>query len=140
LSDTPPKKARGYADPTEASFNQVYSFYKKNARRSGREFSLSKDEFRALTQQPCHYCGQSRSRAFKTYKTKDFFVGNGVDRVLNSDGYRAGNVVPCCTECNARKSASTFEEFRAWIARVASHLILKVPTPKRKAKRANRET
>jgi hypothetical protein len=47
-----------YEDRSEPAFNNIYNnSYRKRALKAGIEFALTKEQFRKLTQQDCHYCG-----------------------------------------------------------------------------------
>lgn len=49
---------------------------------------------------PCFYCGE--------------VLSSGCDRIDNTKGHSATNVVPCCNDCNtARSDNFTHEEMRA---------------------------
>ena len=52
-----PKLTRG-----EAAFNVLLGNYRAGAVRRGLEFTLSRDQFRALVDRPCVYCGQPPSQ------------------------------------------------------------------------------
>ena len=67
-----------------------YNIYKKNAKRRGFVFNLTKEEFYTLTSLNCHYCG-------------DFNNYNGIDRIESNIGYIEDNCVPCCEYCNKMK-------------------------------------
>ncbi len=70
------------------------------AKRRGFEWALSEQEYTAFRSLPCHYCG------FQLPQT-----GMGIDRMDSRLAYFVGNVVPCCTDCNAAKNANfTYEE------------------------------
>jgi len=96
--------------------------YKNNARYSGpnkginREFSLTEEQFFALTQKRCHYCGIEPSQIMK--KQYDSFIYNGIDRKDNTKGYTIENCEPCCKECNLRKGTLSYEQFLDWIERI----------------------
>lgn len=49
--------------------------------------------------QPCHYCGETDWRKI------------GCDRINNSKPHTEDNVVPCCTECNAKRGTKEFNKF-----------------------------
>lgn len=55
---------------------------------------------------PCHYCGYA-------------IFTIGLDRIDNSDGYRIGNVVSCCSLCNRSKNNLSAEKFISQCAQVA---------------------
>ena len=48
---------------------------------------------------PCHYCG------------KEGWDVIGCDRIDNSRPHTPDNVVPCCAECNKKRSSKSYEEF-----------------------------
>ena len=56
----------------------------------------------------CHYCGKPPN---KSHRKCDTFLYNGLDRVDNSIGYIASNVVPCCYICNKMKGELPVEVF-----------------------------
>ncbi len=89
-----------------------YAIYVNDAPKRQLAFELSKDEFKALTAHDCEYCGKP-STATHT---------NGLDRVDNSRGYVADNVVPCCGTCNIMKHAMNLHEFKTACTLVALKL------------------
>lgn len=95
----------------ESQFNSLLSSYKSNATRKNIEFTLTKEEFKFLTEQNCHYCGQKPSEMFKKAKLKGFYIYNGVDRIDSNMGYNTTNTIPCCTDCNYMKSNIKYDEF-----------------------------
>lgn len=104
-----------------AAKNRLYRCYRSNALKVGREFSLTKEEFINLTQQPCFYCGSEPTNQLKAdwkHNTGGSYVYNGLDRVDNEIGYNPGNVVPCCFFCNRAKGVKSQLEFLEWIGRL----------------------
>lgn len=101
-----------------AAFNRVYRRYQNHALRAVRDFSLTKAQFHALTQQDCVYCGQGpveQEHSYEhSYSTGKFF-GNGIDRMDNNEGYTLSNSVPCCETCNRAKRALPIKTFTSWI-------------------------
>lgn len=87
------------------SLKARYRDYKRNAATRGLIFSLTIEQFDAMTSETCSYCG-----------AHDHI---GVDRIDSSCGYIEGNIVPCCTFCNKMKSNFGTEAFLAQIARIA---------------------
>jgi hypothetical protein len=82
-----------------------YREYKHNAKKRGHDFSLTFEDFCAITEtKECYYCGESGPV--------------GIDRFDNSKGYTAepGQCVPCCTWCNVAKADGSFAEMldRLW--------------------------
>jgi len=77
-----------------------FSTCRSKASRRGIAWELSREEFSGLVVLPCHYCGLSLPPS-----------GSGLDRLDNSRGYSADNVVPCCTDCNlTRRNSFTSDE------------------------------
>ena len=83
------------------------SEYKSNARRKRVPWNLSREQFRALINAPCWYCGKSPA--------------GGVDRTENALGYTMANAVPCCSTCNYAKRDMPLAEFLSWVGRVFRH-------------------
>ena len=81
--------------------------YRRKAASRGIQFELTEEEFFALTSSDCFYCGEKPSRTNKASDRYGHYVYNGVDRVDNSVGYATANCVPCCANCNYKKSAVT---------------------------------
>ena len=92
----------------EAGFRAVLRVYKYSARERGFDFSLSRETFEELTTSNCVYCGKPPN---KSHRKCDTFLYNGLDRVDNSIGYIASNVVPCCYICNKMKGELPVEVF-----------------------------
>lgn len=109
----------------EASFNDLYERYKYRATKIGKEFLLTKEEFKIITKQNCYYCGiepkqeASKGRSFNK-KYNGTYIFNGIDRVDNLKGYSLDNCVPCCLICNQAKSDLEIEDFNKWLR----HLVI----------------
>jgi hypothetical protein len=123
-----------YEDRSIPAFNLIYNHsYKKRAIKTGLEFNISKDEFRQLTQEKCHYCGtkpnnisyRGKRGTYKTGKYLSQYVYNGLDRIDSSKGYTLDNVVPCCGICNHAKHTMSYEEFIIWLHSIVQHQIKK---------------
>ncbi len=67
-----------------------YGYVRSIAKRKGREWSITREEYAALIASPCYYCGLEN-----TVET-----GIGLDRLDNGQGYTLENVVSCCGLCN----------------------------------------
>lgn len=80
-----------------STVNGKFYFYKRNAKKRGIEFELTKDEFSNMIEQNCTYCGDSERI--------------GIDRKDNNKGYTLENSVPCCTSCNYMKKDLSVKEF-----------------------------
>ena len=99
---------------------RLYTKYKSNAKQTGKEFSLTLDEFIKLIDSPCFYCGLAPSNKIKgrLYKNEKefvndnhFFLYNGIDRKNNTLGYTQTNSVSCCKLCNQAKNSLSIKEF-----------------------------
>jgi len=122
-----------YDDPSKAAFNELLAQYKKNAKKTGRAFSLTEDEFRKLTGSICHYCGRTPSQ-LGCYRTKSSthtstqpYLANGIDRIINTEGYTSRNSIPCCKLCNWMKSNLSYEDFISHLRRILAHLDAMTP-------------
>lgn len=96
----------------EATTNETYECYKKNASKRNYEFKLTKDEFKILVTQPCFYCGREKTQEKRDKQNNGSFKYTGIDRYDNSKGYTKENCVPCCKTCNMMKGTMTAIEFK----------------------------
>lgn len=110
--------------PGSRALRVLIKGYRANAKRAGREFSLSFEWFRETVLKRCYYCGHEPSNVQRYY---DYRVAHaygesirysGVDRLDNTKGYTESNCVPCCKTCNLAKRLLTEKEFLDWVARV----------------------
>jgi len=99
-----------------------------HAKYDNRECLLADRELLRLWRSNCHYCGsppqempQCTLRKTGSRKFNGVLPLNGIDRVDNSKGYVAGNVVPCCWRCNQWKKALSASEFVAHAVAIAAH-------------------
>ena len=102
----------------EASLNYLFDRYKRNAANNKRTFYLTKEEFRNITKQKCHYCGIEPSQRYYNHDYNGDYIYNGIDRVNNYLGYELDNCVPCCFECNKAKSDISYSKYMDWIDRI----------------------
>lgn len=109
----------------EASFNAVYSGMKNNAKVRGYDFDLTKEQVKEITKQSCFYCGAPPSNVSNRKKMNGEYIYNGIDRVDNTKGYSVENCVPCCGDCNWRKSDRSTEDFMGWVKSVYNHWVAK---------------
>jgi hypothetical protein len=75
-----------------------FKTYELNAKKRGKEFNISFDEFMTFWQLPCSYCGSDIETI-------------GLDRVDSEIGYNLNNIIPCCKICNRMKSNTPTETF-----------------------------
>lgn len=95
-----PEKAKERYERNSKTFTTKYNVGKKCARLRNVVWSITKEQFKLLISNPCHYCGHELPKA-----------GVGLDQIVPSNGYTTDNVVPCCTQCNqAKNSYFTYEE------------------------------
>ena len=106
-----------------AALNNLFSTYKRGAKKRNLEWRIPKTKFKELTSTSCFYCGIEPSRKHHPNGTASSYFYNGLDRVDNKRGYTLGNVVPCCKECNYAKAAHSIREFEAWIKRLVQHQV-----------------
>lgn len=103
----------------ERPIQETMKIYQSNAAKAGREFSLSAEEFGKIISQDCFYCGKPPVANNKKFVDKNRnFKRNGIDRVNNSLGYVAGNVLPCCFTCNRAKMKMSVDEFLNWVKEI----------------------
>jgi hypothetical protein len=101
----------------ESAFNALYRDYRRSAARKGRQFELTKEQFRYLTSGECFYCGEVPRREYwaNAQRLSGPYVYNGIDRLNNDLGYVVDNCVPCCWRCNQLKGSMPFEIFRGLV-------------------------
>jgi 5-methylcytosine-specific restriction endonuclease McrA len=104
-----------------AACNVLYADYRFNAKRNGRPFFLTREDFQRLTSEHCHYCGAAPASVKKQAGCNGVYIYNGLDRVDNTKGYSLDNVVTCCWECNRDKGNKTEGEFLALAFRRAEY-------------------
>ena len=102
----------------EAAFNQVFGRIKRDAKKRGYIFGLTKEYVRELNKQPCYYCGVLESNTCSHPRKNGVYRYNGIDRVDSSIGYINGNVVSCCQVCNNAKGVMNTDDFLKWVNRV----------------------
>lgn len=115
-------------------FNNTFRSYESSAKYRNIIFSLTKDQFRILTQQNCYYCGiepkqESPLMSINTSKEtrkKGLYIYNGIDRIDNTKGYILENCITCCKQCNYSKKTRTQQEFFKWIKKVYQNLSIKI--------------
>jgi hypothetical protein len=108
----------------EAARRELLANYKRAARVRNLVWEISNDEFTALINSNCEYCGipPTRSAYGGVFNGKIFY--NGIDRLDSKVGYTTANTVAACFKCNRAKNVMNKQEFLEWIHRVATHLKL----------------
>ena len=105
----------------DAAASYVYKQYKATAKEKKLIFAISKSEFINIAKRNCFYCNAQPSNVCRPSEYKTSFIYNGMDRVDNTKGYEADNVVSCCKMCNKSKNNYSKLEFLAWVRRIAIH-------------------
>jgi len=140
---------RRYSSRTlqQRALASVAAQFKTQARKRGKDWSMTIEEVAAVIFRDCAYCGGSLSCIKKIKvmqaagRAKIVHVPyNSMDRVDNNRGYVAGNVVPCCCTCQVSKNDMSFDEWIDWLMRLKVNIgrlesILK-RRPERTARRA----
>ena len=106
-------------DSGESNFRLVYGDYLYSAQRRGLVFELTESHAHRLFSSPCHYCGIP-PQAERNNCNGGAFTYNGIDRKDNDKGYTLDNCVPCCADCNYKKSTDSYAHFMAWVDRIAA--------------------
>lgn len=103
------------------AFNALLFSYKLGAKERGYSFELTKEQFKELTKQNCHYCGQEPVLAWGR-KAKQCnngeYIYNGIDRMDSSLGYTLENCVASCKHCNRIKHATKYDDFLNHIKKI----------------------
>ena len=117
------RNEKGKLEQGISSMRQAITTYKKNAKSNGREYKLTEEQFKEITQKDCYYCGAKPDNVRKNKYNNGNYIYNGIDRIDNNKGYVTGNIVPCCKICNIAKHNLTIQEFKDWIRRVYNRLV-----------------
>lgn len=106
----------------ELTHDYVFTKYRSRALNANLEFSLNKDEFSKLLDGDCFYCGVPPKNVFIPRRRLDPIEINysGVDKIIPALGYRKGNCVSCCKDCNFAKNNLSQEEFLNLVRKIAS--------------------
>jgi len=83
--------------------------YRSVAKQQGHSWKLDDRHALDLMTDNCFYCGAAPAPA------------SGIDRVDNTRGYEADNVVSACSMCNIAKNNHSRHKFETWIERAAEH-------------------
>lgn len=112
-------------DPISGLVSNLYASYKQKAKKSGKEFNITKKYFRELIFSNCHYCDSKPMNCKKDLRKNSklsHILYNGVDRVNNDMGYVNNNCVPCCFVCNQAKHRLDKDYFLVWVKRVHKNI------------------
>lgn len=113
------KKSNPAASGVEPTAKYVYTDYKHKAAERGLPFDLTFDQFFQISQNSCYYCEREPSNLMKGKRDGQVdFLYSGLDRIVNTEGYREDNVVPSCKECNYAKRNMGINEFYRWACKI----------------------
>lgn len=123
-------RKRSRKEKGHGGFTRLYNRYKSSAKQKNHTFELTKDNFKKLTKQNCHYCGKEPcqeitvigKRVTEEGKLHSKYVYNGVDRKNNDYGYTKINSIPCCSVCNYLKLNKNYCEFVEHIHKISDNL------------------
>jgi hypothetical protein len=85
----------------DVEYRKRYKSYSETKPARTKGFLLTIDEFIAIINSDCFYCGHKPNKKYL----------NGVDRVDSSYGYHISNCVGCCSICNTMKMDSDVDRF-----------------------------
>lgn len=116
---------------------QKYVFQRNvqgTAKQRGIPVEIDFETFAELSIKPCYYCGCEPNKRVEDKRhgnkrqrrrvSDTTIYYNGLDRIDNSRGYTADNVVPCCTQCNYSKRTMSMEDFREWAKRLYNNFCI----------------
>jgi hypothetical protein len=92
------------------AIHSVFVHYIASAQERGISWNLTKEQFKEITSKNCWYCGKEPSNNQNLKDVNGQYVYSGIDRVDNTIGYEIDNVVPCCKNCNYKKSDSSIQD------------------------------
>ena len=102
----------------EASFNNFFLNYKRNAIKRNCNFKLTKEEFKRIVIQNCNYCKSDCQKIQYIKHLNGAFFGNGIDQQIAQGGYTKENCVPCCVICNHLKLDLSLENWQQKLERI----------------------
>lgn len=112
----------------EAAFRLCIENYRRQAQRAKRQFTLTPSQFKEIVKKNCFYCGEPPKQIRKPGGRKNRytlpFIYNGIDRVINTEGYTIQNCVPCCGICNYMKHYHSQGNFLKKVKQICQYLNL----------------
>lgn len=114
----------------ELTVAQIWEKYRKDAKRRGYSFELSREEVAEIIFANCSYCNRPPSNqqgkiSAKVTRSNGSRMGtakySGIDRMENDIGYVLWNCVPCCSTCNRAKHSLGYEEWMEWLKMIAAN-------------------
>lgn len=98
--------------------SRIFRQYKTNAKRRGRSFNLTIEEFKNLIDKDCVYCGTPPSSVMKQHGSHGEYIYNGIDRKDSAKNYDVYNCQTCCKICNRAKSDLSMDEWLTWLGSI----------------------
>lgn len=95
----------------ESAFNEILYNYKYAAQKRNHSFLLTRDEFKKMINENCHYCNSKPSNVKKHPSLRSNYVYQGIDRKDSNVGYIIENCVPCCEKCNKNKGTIPYLKY-----------------------------
>lgn len=107
--------------------NKLYGRYKREALQRGYDFDLTMEEFKSFIFEKCYYCdSEPIGKFYQKTNTKDInIIYNGIDRLINENGYNKDNCVTCCKICNKMKMNLDESVFIDQITKIYQKRIIK---------------
>ena len=98
--DNNPEKVAENNELRKQNVNIHYRNYQRSAILKNLQFDLSLDVFITMVHTPCYYCGLIEDKGF-----------NGIDRMIQNEGYITDNCTSCCQMCNYMKCSLSTDIF-----------------------------
>jgi hypothetical protein len=104
-----------------SAMREAWTGFLRSAKEREHLVGLTFEEWHALSQQPCEYCGSKPSNIKRNKVGNGDFFYNGIDRRDSEGDYTVENSAPCCAVCNYMKKSVTIDEFIAHIKKILNH-------------------
>lgn len=98
--DNNPEKVAENNELRKQNVNIHYRNYQRSAMLKNLQFDLCLDAFITMVHTPCYYCGLIEDKGF-----------NGIDRMIQTEGYVTDNCTSCCQMCNYMKCSLSTDIF-----------------------------
>lgn len=106
----------------DSEWIRVFHGYLSGASARRVRMALSLEHLKQICSLPCYYCGAKESNLAspprRGHRSRTSLNYNGIDQVNPGDGYRLGNVLPCCHFCNRAKANLILKDFVPWVNRI----------------------
>lgn len=98
--------------------HDIFSAYKRRAKKKKLAFEISFDEFCFYLKEPCSYCNRYEVNLCVDKYTNQQLYYNGIDRKNSNLGYTSDNITVCCGQCNYMKLDYSEKEFLDQVERI----------------------